>query len=93
MSNQSTAKIDQNDRPTLLAYNDTTSAPEALRVDAVLGSLEIYHSGSGSGTYTTLDHAKIDANHNATLLGYNDTTGQIEALRYDSNGGLLVKFV
>ena len=88
--NQNTAKIDQNDKGTLLAYNETTGAPEAVRVDAVLGALEIYTAGSSSGTYTGVYRAKIDGNDNATLLGWNDTTGMIEALRCDDNGNLLV---
>lgn len=93
MANQATAKIDQNDKPTMLAYNTTTSTTEAIRVDAIFGALEVYNSGAASGTYTAINHAKIDGNDNATLLGWNDTTGQIEALRCDSNGNLLVKFV
>lgn len=93
MSNQATAKIDANDRPTLLAYNETTSASEAVKVDAVLGYLEIYNMGAGSGVYTALNRAKIDANEHPTLLGYNETTGLVEALRCDSSGNLLVKFV
>lgn len=93
MSNQATALIDQNDKPTMLAYNETTYAPEDVRCDAVLDYLEIYNVGAGSGTYTAINNAKIDGNYNATLLGWNDTTGQIEALRCDSQGNLLVKFV
>lgn len=93
MANQATAKIDQNDKPTLLGYNETTSAPEAARVDAVLDYLELYVVGASSGTYTVLDRAKIDENDNATLLGYNETTGLVEALRCDDDGNLLVTFV
>lgn len=91
MSNLATAKIDQNDRPTLLAYNETTLAPEAIRVDAVFDYLEIYGAGTSGMNPTSITNAKIDGNDNATLLGWNDTTGQIEALRCDSNGYLLVK--
>lgn len=93
MSNQATAKIDSNDKPTLLAYNPTTSAPEAIRCDAVLDYLEIYVSGTASGTYTAINRAFIDGNDNATLLGWNETTGQVEALRCDSSGNLLVTIV
>jgi len=93
MSNQATAKIDQNDKPTLTAYNETTSAPEAVCCDAVFDYLQIYIMGNASGTYTALDHAKIDANHNPTMLAYNETTSLVEALRCDDNGYLLVKFI
>lgn len=93
MANLSTAKIDANDKPTLLAYNATTLNPEAAKVDAVFNYLEIFNAGVGTGTYTALNRAKIDANDNATLLAYNDTTGQMEALRCDSNGNLLVIIV
>lgn len=93
MANQNTARIDENDRPTLLAYNETTSAPEDIRVDAVLGYMEIFNSGAGSGTFTATDHARIDGNDNPTLLAWNDTTSQIEAVRCDDNGNLLVKMV
>jgi YD repeat-containing protein len=90
MSNQSTAKIDANDKPTLLAYNETTGITEAMNCDAVLDYLEVFGASVGSGTYTPLNNAKIDGNDNATLLGWNDTTGQVEALRCDDNGNLLV---
>lgn len=93
MANQATGKIDQNDKSTLTAYNNTTSAPEAMRCDAVLNYLEIYVAGTASGTYTAINRAKIDANENSTLLGYNETTGLVEALRCDSNGNLIVTLV
>lgn len=93
MPNQPTAKIDNNDKPTLLAYNEITSAPEALRCDPIFDAIEIYNVGSGSGIYTAINRAFIDGNDNPTLLGWNETTGQIEALRSDEFGNLLVTFV
>lgn len=93
MPNQSTAKIDTNNKPTMLAWNDTTSAPEAIRVDPIFDYLEVDVVGTNSGVYTAINRAFIDGNNNATLLGWNDTTGKLEALRCDSNGALLVKFI
>ena len=93
MSNLAVAQIDENDRPTMLAYNETTSAPEAIRCDAVFDYLEVYIAGNASGTYTAMNRAKIDANKNPTLLGYNETTGLVQALRCDDNGNLLVKLI
>ncbi len=90
MSNLRTAKIDENDKPTLLAYNETTSATEGIRCDAIFNYLEVFAATAGGGTYTAINNAKIDGNDNATLIGWNDTTGQIEALRCDDNGYLLV---
>lgn len=93
MSNLTTAKLDSNDRPTLLAYNETTSAPEAIRCDPIFNYLEIYTTGIASGTYTAINRAKIDSNDRPTLLAYNDTTGLMEAIRCDDNGNLLVTLV
>lgn len=87
------ARIDQNDRPTMLAYDESTSTIEKVRCDAVFDYLEIYIAGSNSDTFTTVGSAKIDENDNCTLLGYNETTGLVEALRGDSDGSLLVTFV
>ena len=91
MSNKATAKIDQNDTKSWLAYNETTSAPEAVRCDSVLDYTEIYVIGNASGTYTAINNAKIDQNHAKTKLLYNDTTGQIECARCDTDGNLLVQ--
>lgn len=93
MANLAVAQIDQNDRPTMLAYNETTSAPEAIKCDAVFNYLEVYLASTASGTYTAIDRAKIDANENPTILGYNETTGLVQALRCDDNGNLLVTLV
>ena len=82
--------IDQNDKPTLLAYNETTKQVEPWRVDPVLGYVEIFVTAMATPTGTSLNNAKIDQNDNATLLGWNDTTGKIEALRCDSSGSLIV---
>lgn len=90
MSNQSTALIDENDKPTLLAYNETTSAPEAMRVDAVFDALEIYGTGTSSANPSAINRALIDENDNPTLLAYNETTGLVESVRCTDEGYLLV---
>lgn len=86
----STAKIDQNDKATWLAYNETTGNVETVRVDPVFGAVEIYVTLGSSATPTTLNTAKIDGNDRGTLLGYNETSGSTEAIRCDTNGNLLV---
>lgn len=85
-----TAKIDVNDKPTWLAYNDTTGLVETVYTDPVTGALLIFAVSTDSNTPGTLNTAKIDANDNATLLGYNETTGLVEALRCGTDGSLLV---
>jgi hypothetical protein len=82
--------IDNNDKPVLLAWNETTGKPEPIRVDPIFGYVEIYVVAMATPTGTTLDYAKIDGNDNATLLGWNDTTNDIEALRCDSLGNLII---
>lgn len=88
MSN--TAKIDQNDVKTWLAYNETTGLVESVYVDPATDALMIYVSTSGTPTVTALNNAKIDQNDVKTLLSYNETTGLVEALRCDSSANLLV---
>lgn len=82
--------IDENDKPVLLAYNETTGLVESVRVDPVTGAIECFGVTDDGGTYTALNNAKIDGNDNSTLLGYNETTGLVEALRCGSNGELLI---
>lgn len=86
----SVAKIDENDKPTLLAYNETTGSVESMRVDAIFGALEMYAINIATSVPSSLKNAKIDGNDNPTLLGWNETTGQIEALRCDDSGNLLI---
>jgi hypothetical protein len=88
MSN--TAKIDQNDKPTWLAYNETTGLVEPVYCDPITNELLIYIVDSDSNTPTTLNTAKIDANDKPTELGYNETTGLVEALRCGTGGELLI---
>lgn len=88
MSN--TAKIDQNDRPTWLAYNETTGLMEPVQVDSVTGAILVYGVTYTGGTFTAIQNAKIDANDKPTLLGYNETSGLTEALRCGNSGELLV---
>ncbi len=85
-----TAKIDQNDKPTLIAYNETTGLTEPVRVDPVFGAIEIFGVAADSNTPTTLNTAKIDGNDNWTLLGYNETTGLPEAVRCGTDGSILI---
>lgn len=85
--------IDSNDKPTLLAYNETTRLVEPVRVDAVLGALEIYGVIPDTNTPTSINRAFIDANDNPTLTGYNETSGLIEALRCGTAGELLITSV
>lgn len=86
----SNAKIDQNDVKTWLAYNETTGLVEPVRVDPILGAIEVFGVASSGLVYTTIPNAKIDENDTKTLLGYNETTGLVEALRCGNNGELLV---
>lgn len=82
--------IDQNHKNTWTAINDTTGAIERVRVDPVLGYVEVFGVAADANIPTTLNTAKIDENHKETLLGYNETTGQPEAIRCSINGDLLV---
>lgn len=87
------ARIDENDKPTLLAYNETTGTPEPVRVDSVLGALLIFGVATDSNTPTTINRAFIDENDNPTLLFYNETSGLPEAGRCGVNGELLITSV
>lgn len=82
--------IDENDKPVLRAYNEITGLVESVRVDPVLGALEVYGVVPDSNTPTAINRALIDANDNPTLTGYNETTGLIEALRCGTSGELLI---
>lgn len=84
------AKIDQNDKPTWLAYNDTTGLPETVYTDPVTGALLVYLVASDANLPTTVNRAAIDANDHATALAYNYTSGQTEALRCGIGGELLI---
>lgn len=84
------AQIDQNDKPTWLAYNETTGLVEPVMCDPVTGSLYIYVVAADSNTPTAINRALIDSNDNATQIGYNDTSGLIECLRCGTDGSLLV---
>lgn len=86
----SNARIDQNDKPTWLAYNETTGLVENVYVDPITNALLIFIVASDSNTPTALHAAKIDANDYPTQIAYNETTGLIESLRCGSNGELLI---
>lgn len=89
----SQARIDQNDKSTWLAYNETTGLVENVRVDPVTNALLIYIERWDGTTPTALNRAKIDANEKQTVIGYNETSGLIEAMRCTTDGYLLVKAV
>lgn len=82
--------IDENDKPALLAYNETTGLVEPVRVDPVLDALYVFGVTDGGGTYTAINRALIDENENSTLLAYNETTGLVESLRCSDDNELLV---
>ena len=84
------AQIDSNDKPTWLAYNETTGLVEPVYVDPVTNVLYVFGVAPGSETPTEIDRARIDANDKPTEIAYNETTGGVEALRCDINGVLLV---
>ena len=84
------AKIDVNDKPTWIAYNETTGEVEPVACDPVTGALYVHLVTQSVTLPTSLQNAKIDANENSTQLGYNETTGAIEAMRCASSGELLV---
>lgn len=87
------ARIDQNDKPTWIAFNETTGLTEPVRIDPIFGAIEVFGVAADANTPTALNSAKIDGNDNATLIGYNETTGLPEALRSGIDGSLLVKIV
>jgi hypothetical protein len=88
----SQAHIDENDVKTWLAYNETTSLVENVRVEPITGALMVYGVPPCGDTPNDLNNAKIDENDVKTLLGYNETTGLVEALRC-CDDGLLVTVV
>lgn len=89
----SVAQIDQNDKPTWLAYNEITGLVETVYVDPVTNALYLFGVTADANVPTTLNTAQIDANDYATQLGYNDTSGLAEALRCGNGGELLIKIV
>lgn len=84
------AKIDQNDKPTILAYNETTGAVETVYCDPITNVLYAFGVVPDGNTPTTLNHAKIDSNDRPTATAYNATSGSLEALRCSANGELLI---
>lgn len=86
----SQARIDQNDKSTWLAYNETTGLVENVVVDPLTNALLVYIVSRDTNTPTTLNTARIDENDKATTLGYNETTGLVEAFRCGNDGSLLI---
>lgn len=85
-----TAKIDQNEVKTWLAYNETTGLVEQVRVDPVFGYVEVFVVEDDGLTPSALNHALIDQNKVKTKLAYNENTVLVEALRCGQNGELKV---
>lgn len=89
----SVAQIDQNDKPTWLAHNETTGLVETVYCDPVNNALYVFGVAADANTPTALNVAQIDENDKPTQLGYNETTGLTECLRCGSGGELLIKIV
>lgn len=87
------AQIDANDKPTWLAYNETTDSVETVYVDPSTNALFLFGIAADANVPTALNTAKIDANDKPTELGYDETSGLSEALRCGSGGELLVTIV
>lgn len=85
--------IDDNDKPVLLAYNETTGLVETVYVDPTLGAVLCFGVADEGGTFTDLNNAKIDDNENSTMLGYSEATDLPVALRCGSGGELLITSV
>lgn len=87
------AQIDQNDKPTWLAYNETTGLVETVYCDPITNALYVFGVTADANTPTALNAAQIDENDKATQLGYNETTRLTECLRCGNGGELLIKIV
>lgn len=86
----SVAQIDANDKPTWLAYNETTGLVETVACDPITNALYVYGVTEVTSTPNTLNVAQIDANDHETKLAYNQTTGLPETLRCTDDGTLLI---
>jgi hypothetical protein len=84
------ARIDENDKPTILAVNDTTGEIERVEVDTATGGLNIFITAAAATSPASINVAQIDANDNPTGLGYEEDTELIEALRCTEDGQLIV---
>lgn len=93
MPNPNVAAIDANDKPTIIAWNETTQLTERVYVDPTTGALLVFNTANTGSATTSLQTAKIDENDNATLLGWDDTSHEIEAMRCDADGNLLTILV
>ncbi len=89
----SVAQIDQNDKPTWLAYNETTGLVETVYCDPITNALYVYGVTADGNSPTTLNTAQIDANGKPTELGYNETSGLTECMRCTDEGALLINIV
>ncbi len=86
----SVAQIDQNNKPTWLAYNETTGLTETVYCDPITNALYVTLVAASGNTPTALNVAQIDGNDHPTTLGYNTTTGLPEALRCTDGGALII---
>ncbi len=89
----SNAKIDANDKPVWLAYNETTGLLETPYVDPITGALYVHGVAESGNTPTAIDRAKIDANDKPSQIAYNEDTEEIEALRCTDAGALLITII
>ena len=85
-----TAKIDQNDVKTWLAYNETTGLVEPIRVDPVTDAILVYEVAIDANTPTDINDAHIDQNDVKTKLAYNNITDKTECFRCGNLGELLI---
>ena len=84
------ARIDENDKPTWLAYNETTGEVEPVAVDPDTGALLVLATPYSLQEPTAITTAKIDENENATLLAYNETTDTVECIRCTTDNEILL---
>ncbi len=84
------AQIDQNDKPTWLAYNETTGLVETVYCDPITNVLYVFGVAADANTPTALNVAQIDANDKATEIGYNEMSGLTECFRCGNDGSLLI---
>lgn len=84
-------RIDNNQRGTWTAVNDTTGFVENIRVDPIFNAVLVYGISADANVPIALNNARIDANNRNTMTAYNETTGLIEAMRCGNGGELLIK--
>lgn len=84
------ASIDQNNKNTWTAFNETTRQIEDCYCDPITGALLVFGVTPDGNALLSFARAAIDANNKGTAIGWNDTTNAVEALRCGTDGSLLV---